>query len=291
MVLAILAAPGLANADDTPLTENTYRKRNPDFDGAVLRDLRGERPKIVGGQPAAPGEFPWQVSLSVAWIADPSQAHFCGGSIYNERWIVTAAHCLQNLGVDEVKVVSGVDPLVSGANRRPIARLIVHKGYDSVSKDNDAALIELAESIPLQGREHSVPILEASDEVSLLTKNRMLTVSGWGATGEGGATVAKLQKVDVPFVSREACNDFLSYDGRITENMICAGRAAGGQDSCQGDSGGPLIHRSSDGAARLVGIVSWGDGCARPGRYGVYTRVSRYADWIRRCVAQPDNCQ
>ncbi|MEE7493420.1 serine protease [Methylobacterium oryzae] len=288
--LAVTVAVGAANATDGPVSESSFQRRNPDFDDAALRHLRGQQPKIVNGQPASPGEFPWQVSLSIAWIADPSQAHFCGGSIYDQRWVVTAAHCLKNLTTAELDVVPGATVLTPTTVRLPVSRLVVHQGYDDASKDNDVALIELAAPLELGQAARPIALLAPADEARILTKDRILSVSGWGATTEGGATVAQLQKVDVPFVPRAVCNDFLSYDGRVTENMICAGRAAGGQDSCQGDSGGPLVQRGVDGAAVLAGIVSWGEGCARPGRYGVYTRVSQYADWIRACVAQNGAC-
>jgi len=107
---------------------------------------------------------------------------------------------------------------------------------------------------------------------------------------EGGRKVRDLRFVDVPFVARGACNRPLAYDGRITDNMICAGQAVGGQDSCQGDSGGPLTVNTQT-TPKLAGVVSWGDGCARPNKVGVYARVANYAPWIAACIAKPSECK
>jgi secreted trypsin-like serine protease len=133
-----------------------------------------------------------------------------------------------------------------------------------------------------------VVLLESSEENLALTTGQMLWVTGWGATNEGGLVVSRLNELSIPYVARETCNDPLSYNGQITESMICAGKA--GRDSCQGDSGGPLIIKRN-GSAQLVGIVSWGEGCARPGKFGVYTRVPKFVSWIRSCTASPDTCQ
>jgi secreted trypsin-like serine protease len=279
-----------ARAAETVLSESTYQKRNADFDDTVLRFLQNKEPKIVGGQLAAPGEYPWQVSLLVSWIANPNQAHFCGGSIYNNKWIVTAAHCLAGVGVADVHVVAGTNVLLPGVLRVNAARLIVHKDYNAGTTDQDIALIELKTPLALGTTMQQIALLAPAEENAVLVKDKVLTVTGWGATSEGAAVVRDLREVDVPFVTREVCNDPLSYGGRITENMICAGKATGGQDSCQGDSGGPIVFRASGEAPKLVGIVSWGEGCARPGKYGIYTRVTRYNDWVRNCIANPASC-
>lgn len=263
--------------------------RSKDFDEAVLKYLRGEAPKIVGGVEAEPGEFPWQVSLVVSWIADPTRGHFCGGSIYDSRWIVTAAHCLENLSPFDINVVAGTNVLSTGASRFNVLRTIVNKSYDPATYDNDIALLEVRDGLPLSA--NMKPILPApqSDDQTL-TPGTNLVVTGWGATTQGGTTVADLRKVDVPFVTNAACNDTLSYNGRVTENMLCAGKAVGGVDSCQSDSGGPLVLRDDE-APLLVGVVSWGEGCAKTGKYGVYSNVAKFEDWITACVENPTGCQ
>jgi secreted trypsin-like serine protease len=291
-VTAALLAANPAAAADNVLSESTYKTRGAaDFDDAVLRYLRKERPKIVNGRPADANEYPWQVSLVVSWIADASQAHFCGGSILNSKWIVTAAHCLAGLEAMDVHVVAGATLLDPRALRVNAMRTVLHPNYNTDTQNEDIALIELSTPLPFGASVQPIPLLQPAAEADVLVRGAMLTVTGWGATAEGGSSVKALQEVDIPFVTRESCNDILSYDGRITENMICAGLAVGGQDSCQGDSGGPLVFRPPAGEATLVGVVSWGDGCARPGKYGVYTRVARYGDWIKTCTESATSCQ
>jgi secreted trypsin-like serine protease len=289
---ALILFAGATDAQEKATRESTYARRGAtDFDEAVLRYMRGERPKIIGGKPAAPNEYPWQASLVVSWIADASQAHFCGGSILNNQWIVTAAHCLVGLEAIDVHVVTGSNVLSPGVLRVNAARLITHANYNPQTQDQDIALIELKTPLPLGTTMQQIVPLAPAQEDQVLVVDRLLTVTGWGATSEGGRAVKDLQEVDVPFVAREACNDPLSYNGKITGNMICAGKAVGGQDSCQGDSGGPLVFRPEGGEPRLVGVVSWGEGCARPGKYGVYTRLTQYADWMKTCTASAAPCQ
>jgi secreted trypsin-like serine protease len=259
-----------------------------DYEDTVKRFLSGDVDKVVGGRLASMGAHPWQVSLAVSWIADAGRAHFCGGSVYDSRWIVTAAHCMKDLIPAQIHVVAGTNVLTRGAYRINVSRIIRHASYDPKSKDNDVALLQTAEPLPLGSLVRSIGLMSADDEVKLSGKN--LLVTGWGATEQGGVKVRDLREVDVPYVTNEACNDFLSYDGRVTANMLCAGRAAGGVDSCQGDSGGPLTLKTGSTSTILAGIVSWGRGCAQPGKYGVYARVSRYKAWVENCTKAPSTC-
>lgn len=261
------------------------------FNETVDRYEKRLAPKIVGGVLAPDGARPWQVSLAVGWIANPAQAHFCGGSIYNSKWIVTAAHCLNGLDAKNVNVIVGTNKLAPGVMRLNAVRLLIHGQYNDATHDQDIALVELYDPIALGPRAKEIALIQGSGEASVLVPDAKLLVSGWGATQEGGDTVSTLREVEVPFVARETCNDPLSYNGDVTKNMICAGVAAGGRDSCQGDSGGPLVYGAGSANPILAGIVSWGEGCARPGKYGVYARVANYGDWVKQCVASPDSCQ
>jgi secreted trypsin-like serine protease len=299
-VLGCLLLAGLAGGAamaQTTATEKLDARKGltrgaADFDDTVDRYLKRKAPKIVGGVEAKDGAYPWQVSLTVSWIADPGQAHFCGGSIFNERWIVTAAHCLAKLRPEDIVVVAGTNRLEHGVLRINAARIIVHKDYAPLTSDNDVGLVELFDALPSGAAKiKPVALLEAGQEGQVVTPGRGLMVTGWGATSQGGKTVRVLNEVEVPFVTREVCNDPLSYAGKITGNMICAGKAEGGVDSCQGDSGGPLVADPASANPRLVGVVSWGEGCAKPGKYGVYTRVVNYAAWIAGCTAAPDTCR
>jgi secreted trypsin-like serine protease len=286
----LLATVQTASAQSSRLEVRNLTRGSADYDDVLDRYFNKKQPKIVGGVPAPDGAYPWQVSIAASIIADPGQAHFCGGSILNDRWIVTAAHCLVRLRPEDVVVVAGTNVLQQGVTRTNAARLIVHKDYAPQTFDNDVALIELLQPLALGPKAKPVALLETAQEATVYTAGRQLVVTGWGATSEGGGVVRKLQQVSVPFVTRETCNDPLSYNGRITANMVCAGKAEGGQDSCQGDSGGPFVDDPS-GTPKLSGIVSWGEGCARPGKFGIYTRVPNYTAWIARCTTTPDTCQ
>ncbi|ROT72258.1 CUB-serine protease [Penaeus vannamei] len=156
-----------------------------------------------------------------------------------------------------------------------IAEIKVHPGYDSNTLDNDIALLKLADPIEFPDDNRIAP-------VCLPTAGEMYadvdaTITGWGAQQQGGSTSAVLFEVTVPTMTNAVCDT--KYSGQITANMICAGIPEGGKDSCQGDSGGPMIVEEN-GKWKLVGVVSWGYGCAQPNKPGVYARVTRYLDWI-----------
>jgi trypsin len=229
--------------------------------------------RIVGGKRTDIRDHPWQVAL----IAKQSNglSYLCGGSIIAQKWVLTAAHCF------------GADPASSQASAKAGAtdykttgiwteaeRIIVHEGYDAGTHDNDLALVKL-KSVP-----NGKVIALAGDSLAIPV-GQLLEVTGWGATREGGDPSNDLLVVQVPYTDTAACNAPDVYNGRISSSMICAGPKEGGSDSCQGDSGGPLVWRNADNVPVLVGVVSFGEGCARPLRYGVHTRVSSYRAWIR----------
>jgi secreted trypsin-like serine protease len=244
------------------------------------RLLAGAR--IVGGKVAAPGTHPWQVALVAAEGKVVADAFFCGGSLYSANWVITAAHCVnQGTTASQVDVVVGTQDLRKGGTRLKVAQIIIHKAYGVGNpNDNDVALLKLASNVPAAGTKAIVPVSEA-EESTLIPPQTLVTTSGWGATSQGGNVVPDLRELTIPTVpTKGVCDDKVSYGNRVTDNMICAGRQQGGQDSCQGDSGGPLSAGTGE-ARRLVGIVSWGDGCAQPDKYGIYTRVARYSQWIR----------
>ncbi|MEA2605100.1 MAG: transrane protease serine [Acidobacteriota bacterium] len=263
-------------------------KGSTPYQETVAAFLEGKAPKIVGGSVAAAGAYPWQVSLGVSWIANPYDAHFCGGSVYSASWIITAAHCVRDNQPEDVSIVAGTNVLRPGSVRHNVRRIIVHKAYVPATSDNDIALLELFEPLALDAKTRAIPLLDKAAEATALIEDATLEVAGWGATNEGGDPVKDLRFVRVPFVTRDTCNRPLAYNGQISNNMICAGPLAGGTDSCQGDSGGPLSVVSA--SPVLAGVVSWGEGCARPNKVGVYTRVPQYVDWIRGCTVKPDSC-
>lgn len=292
-----------ADVQAQPMEKSGALKTTPlsgssDYKEAVGRFLNNTDPKIVGGQVAQPGAFPWQVSLDASWVADQYRAHFCGGTIYSATWIVTAAHCVESMSPKDIIVSAGTNKLGVGAVRRNVNRIIVRSDYDKKTQNNDIALLELfGAPLPLEGaapmraialRTKGDAVLVDGDEGANGTKTgSWLSVTGWGATTEGGEQVRDLRFVDVPFVSTDVCNRGLAYDGAITASMLCAGKTA--KDSCQGDSGGPLTV-TQGGATKLAGVVSWGYGCAQPNKVGVYTDVSKFEAWIRACTSSPSSC-
>ncbi|MDH0863925.1 serine protease [Mitsuaria sp. GD03876] len=288
--LLCAATNGTAQTSRNVALADVPLQGSPQYRDTVTRYLKMQQPKIVGGQLAPVGSFPWQVSLGVSWIASPYHAHFCGGSVYNETWIVTAAHCLVDMSPKDVIVTAGTNILGAGGSRHNVRRMIVKSNYAASTQDHDIALIELMEPLTLGTTVRAIPLISTQEEATLLVKDAAVVAVGWGATEQGGQKVRDLRFVSVPFVERGTCNRPLAYDGQITENMICAGVAAGGMDSCQGDSGGPLTVSTAS-APRLAGVVSWGDGCAKPNRVGIYTRVANYGSWIQACVASPAACK
>ncbi len=240
------------------------------------------RSKIVGGIPAPQGLLAWQVSMFR--VAD---GHFCGGSLIAENWVLTAAHCVfrEQANAPTFRVLLGTNDLLMGGVVRDVERIIVHDAYKPqlTGEANDIALLQLAPLAPGQGRSLS-PIKTISPFATPNSSAREVTgnvvVSGFGLTEESGQSSAKLLMAEIPIVANTACNAPESYDGAILDTMLCAGKP--GVDSCQGDSGGPLVMGNRTRGYALVGVVSWGDGCARPQKYGVYTRVASYEDWIRK---------
>jgi trypsin len=243
----------------------------------MVRKQFGQR--IVGGDEATKGDFPFIVDLKAFG------GHYCGGSIVNSEWILTAAHCA-TLGPLSYTVVAGDHDIGSNEGTeqtREVTQVILHPDYNDGTFDNDAAMMKVSQPFDFSGQ-WVKPAIFAMGSEAIFEGNA--TVSGWGALTEGGSSPDVLNKVVVPIVSRQVCNEAYNPNGYdITESMICAGVA--GKDSCQGDSGGPMLCQRPSGAWVHCGIVSWGIGCARPGYPGVYARTSSFEDFIRETVGVP----
>ncbi len=220
-------------------------------------------PRVVGGTRAAQGEFPFMVRLSMG----------CGGALYSPTLVLTAAHCVGATGTNtSITATLGVVDLNSTSKITRKSNYVYRApGYNGAGRD--WALIRLAS--PVTGIA-TLPIASTTAYDS-----GTFTIAGWGGAREGGAQQRYLLKATVPFVSDATCNSSAMYGGEvIAAQEICAGYAAGGVDTCQGDSGGPMFRRDASNAWIQVGIVSWGDGCARPNKPGVYTQVSYFASAI-----------
>ncbi|KAL0985050.1 hypothetical protein UPYG_G00152270 [Umbra pygmaea] len=224
-----------------------------------------EDDKIVGGYECKPYSQPHQVSLNVGY-------HFCGGSLVNANWVVSAAHCYQSrievrLGEHHIHVSEGTEQFISSSS------VIRHPKYSYYDLDNDIMLIKLSQ--PATINDYLKPVALPS---SCPPAGTECIVSGWGNTMSSTANGDKLQCLQLPILSSQDCEN--SYPGMITNSMFCAGFMEGGKDSCQGDSGGPVVCNN-----QLQGIVSWGYGCAEKNHPGVYTKVCIFNDWLSDTMA------
>ena len=239
-------------------------------------------PKIVGGEPVDIADRPWQVALVRGLDPEPKRSQFCGGSVIDPGWVLTAAHCVRNTLVREdpsrVNVVVGTSQFFLGGERIPVAAIHIHPKYVDQTHDFDFALLRLTRSVTMGGGAVTKPV-DLADANAQIPDGTKAFVSGWGAVSEGGPGSLDLLGVEIPIVSNDVCNKPESYGGDVTTNMLCAGRASGGADSCQGDSGGPLTAKLQERTA-LIGVVSFGEGCARRLKFGVYARVPVAASWI-----------
>jgi trypsin len=251
--------------------------------------------RIVGGDKALFGAWPSTVALldagkvrnveqgieigsngfPISFSDANAYAQFCGASLIDSRWVLTAAHCVvdkntgQKIQSSRITALVGTSDLASGGERMSIRRIIIHPNYNNTTLDSDIALIELNYNVGV------VTIPVSKDDIP---QGILATVVGWGALREDESLFPyELYEVDVPIVSRASCINL--HGSEFTSNMICAGYDAGVKDTCKGDSGGPLM-AVQYGELVQAGITSWGVGCGQAGQYGVYTRLSNFKYWI-----------
>ncbi|XP_056463645.1 chymotrypsin A [Gadus chalcogrammus] len=229
--------------------------------------------RIVNGEEAVPHSWSWQVSLQ-----DQTGFHFCGGSLINENWVVTAAHCnVKNYH----RVVLGEHDRSSnseGVQVMTVGQVFKHPRYNGFTINNDILLVKLATPATLNMRVSPVCLAETDD---VFEGGMKCVTSGWGLTRYNAAdTPALLQQAALPLLTNEQCKKF--WGNKISDLMICAGAA--GASSCMGDSGGPLVCQKA-GSWTLVGIVSWGSGTCTPTMPGVYARVTELRAWVDQTIA------
>lgn len=243
-------------------------------------------PRIVGGEDTKQRAFPWMVSLQNKFTG----AHFCGATVIDPYWVMSAAHCYNGERLDSLAAVIGVHDLSLASAYIPLkgnkdqnAKVMSLTDVQFPEDNDDIVLFKLA--VPYEG---SVLSLASERDMENIDTGDSLTVIGWGDTdGDDDVTVYPniLQKVNVPLFDFAQCQAAYAPLGGtepflVTEKTICAGFSEGGVDSCSGDSGGPLLWKNADGDWRQVGVVSFGEGCAQSGYPGVYSRVASHKDWL-----------
>ncbi|KAK9758611.1 Trypsin [Popillia japonica] len=229
--------------------------------------------RIVGGVETTANAYPWMVYLTY------SGRFYCGASVINDRYILTAAHCINGFPKERLAATfldhDRSTTYETKTFTRKIANILKHGGYGAGGTfNNDIALLKLNEPLDFSGLVR--PVCLPAVGRSFTGYNAIVT--GWGATESAGQVSNVLREVDVPVISNMDCRN-TGYGRRITDNMICAGYPQGQKDACQGDSGGPM-HIVNNSLYSIIGVVSWGEGCAQANYPGVYTRVNRYLTWI-----------
>ncbi|XP_072508616.1 anionic trypsin-2-like [Notamacropus eugenii] len=237
------------------------------FVGAAVAFSTDDDDKIIGGYTCEANSLPYQVSLNY------NGGHHCGGSLINDQWVLSAAHCYKSqlqviLGEHNIDVLEGNEQFIDAE------KIIQHPNYHRSSPNNDIMLLKLKTPAVLNSHVATISLPKSCAPVGT-----ECLISGWGNTAIYGVDYPDvLQCLEVPILSDADCQS--AYPGRITENMVCAGFLEGGKDSCQGDSGGPMVCNEV-----LQGIVSWGYGCGLSDNPGVYTKVYNYVDWIEATIA------
>ncbi|CAF0707715.1 unnamed protein product [Brachionus calyciflorus] len=240
--------------------------------------------KIVGGEEANRGEWPWQIAIYFR------NRFICGGSLINSMWILTAAHCVYKQNSNSYAIVTGLHDLDNRdiyTQTRQISQIIVHPSYSQIGFKNDIALMRLSQKVILNNQTLPVCLPLPYKYYS----NVKSTATGWGSIRSGGPVSKILNEVELPLLNDIDC---LKLYPTVTPSIaLCAGNTGLNKDTCQGDSGGPLVVEETNMIGKslmkkekhffLAGITSWGDGC---GNGGVYTRTSNYYDWIKQNIRQ-----
>ncbi|XP_035536320.1 transmembrane protease serine 2-like [Morone saxatilis] len=229
--------------------------------------------RASGGQLASVGAWPWQVSLQVAG------SHRCGGAVISPYWIVTAAHCVDRASSpgDWIVYAGILDPLETLFNPAySVSHIIAHEGYNSLTRRNDIALIRLSKPLDITASSNIGPVCLPNVGLNI-TDHQKGWITHFGGTVSGGSLY--LMETQVSLIDTADCNNSITYNGRISQDMLCAREMDAVADMCRTDSGGPLVSLK-DGVWWLLGDNIWGEHCTGQERPDVYGNVTYFLDWI-----------
>jgi secreted trypsin-like serine protease len=283
---------------------------------------------IILGSEVEAGAYPFQVSIinATAKPCAEQNGHFCGGTMIDAGWVLTAGHCVTSNGTllspQDVHVYVGSHNFKDG-DRIPVAKVFRHPDFVREFFENDIALLQLLRSPKPSVSYATINIIDKHQDATYIRAGTLAKIIGWGKTEATGFSPV-LHQTSVNLIDRNECNqnilqerarrleanadlaqivrDFRIAPSKLIEirdaimrnasppvvdGMFCAGdpTTAGNaeqvRDSCQGDSGGPIFVTTADGTPLQIGVISWGEGCGVPKLYGVYTRLTKYSDWLK----------
>uniref|UniRef100_A0A4W3K974 Granzyme A n=1 Tax=Callorhinchus milii TaxID=7868 RepID=A0A4W3K974_CALMI len=243
--------------------------------------------EIIGGSKVRSHSKPYMASIQAFNKTRKRFTHVCGGALIKPNWILTAAHCKMEL-MGKKQVVLGALSLSKKEKGKQIfiiKDMIVYPSFNHKQQKNDIMLLKLKSKAKPNSFVNFLPLPKSGDDVKVGTK---CNVAGWGITAAGNSQPSDmLQEVNITIIDRKKCSEYYKNNSQITDDMLCAGDKRGGKDACQGDSGGPLICKRV-----FRGIVSFGDGCGKPKKPGVYTRLSKkYLSWINSRIKASSNTE